>query len=92
MALDRTIDRDLHLYDGTDRQTLLGGLVVTHGMTNANFYSMVGILLLTGAPGLLSIQDANFVVLERNDHALLPGDYYVAGNSLTLIMGGAVDL
>ncbi|KAF1811697.1 hypothetical protein P152DRAFT_507894 [Eremomyces bilateralis CBS 781.70] len=43
---DRSRGRDVHIYDASDRNTVLGGLILTNSITNANFLSMVEILVL----------------------------------------------
>ncbi|KAF1813960.1 hypothetical protein P152DRAFT_465712 [Eremomyces bilateralis CBS 781.70] len=42
---NRSLGRDVHIYDVNDRTTVLGGLILTNGVTNANFYSMVEIIV-----------------------------------------------
>lgn len=90
MAADRSLGRDVHIYDGKDRVTLLGGLILTNGVTKANFYSMVEIFLLFQSS--FSIQDETTATLERSDESLLRGNYYVDGKPLTLILMKAIDL
>ena len=41
MASDRSAGRNVHIYDARDPDVVLGGLTLTNGVTNANFYSMV---------------------------------------------------
>ena len=36
----RPLGRNVHIYSARDTNTVLGGLVATDGMINANFYSM----------------------------------------------------
>ncbi|KAF8448357.1 hypothetical protein BGX38DRAFT_1250326 [Terfezia claveryi] len=45
MAANRSAGRDVHIYGANDPTTVLGGLIVTNGITNANFYSMVEVFL-----------------------------------------------
>ena len=42
----RAILRNIFFFDFRDPFTLLGGLVLTPGITNANFYSMLDIALV----------------------------------------------
>ncbi|TGZ78515.1 hypothetical protein EX30DRAFT_350917 [Ascodesmis nigricans] len=46
MAANRSAGRNIHLYDANDPDTELGGLILTNGVTNANFYSRVEIICL----------------------------------------------
>lgn len=77
MRADRSQGRNVHIYDAEDRGTILGGLILTNGITKSNFYSMVEILLLFQSS--FSIEDETSVTLERNEESLLPGNYYVVG-------------
>ena len=43
MEQNRTRGRNVHIYSAKDTSTVTGGLIVTNGMTNSNFYSMVEI-------------------------------------------------
>ena len=78
MALDRSGGRNVHIYATDDpTQTVLGGLVLTNGVTNNNFYSMIEIFLVFRST--FSLQDIDGVTIDRNDHPLQPGKYYVTG-------------
>ncbi|MCJ1254710.1 hypothetical protein MMC24_002526 [Lignoscripta atroalba] len=79
MALDRSGGRNVHIYATDDpTQTVLGGLVLTNGVTNNNFYSMIEIFLVFRST--FSLQDIDGVTIDRNDHPLQPGKYYVTGS------------
>ncbi|MCJ1378043.1 hypothetical protein MMC17_001139 [Xylographa soralifera] len=81
MALDRSEGRDVHIYNAKDpTQTVLGGLHLTNGITNALFYSMIEIILVFQST--FSLQDENEVMVERDNHPLQPGKYYVNGSFL----------
>lgn len=81
MAFDRSEGRDVHIYDAKDpSQTVLGGLHLTNGITNILFYSMIEIILLFQSPFFL--KDENGIIVERNEHPLQPGKYYVNGTTL----------
>jgi hypothetical protein len=43
---DRSEGRNAHIYNTSNRTTVLGGIILTNGITNANFYSMVEIIVL----------------------------------------------
>jgi hypothetical protein len=73
---DRSRGRDVHIYDAKDPSIVLGGLILTNGVTNTNFYSMLEILFMF---------ESNFEVgheghtnIERKDESpLQPGNYYI---------------
>lgn len=44
--MSRSLGRNAHIYNSNDPATELGGLVLTNGITNANFYSMVEIICI----------------------------------------------
>ena len=89
MSADRSEGRNVHLYDARDRLTLLGGLILTNGVTKLNFYSMVEIFLLFQS--YYFIEDESSVRLERSEEPLAPGNYYVVGKPLSLnFYGGLV--
>jgi hypothetical protein len=72
---DRSKDRDVHIYDTNDRTTVLGGLILTNGVTNAHFYSMVEILALFTSS--FELQYEENAEIERNYNSLRPGKYYI---------------
>ncbi|KAF1816448.1 hypothetical protein P152DRAFT_464000 [Eremomyces bilateralis CBS 781.70] len=72
---DRSRGRDIHIYDVNDRDTVLGGLILTNGITNANFFSMVEILVLFTSS--FELRDEDDTKIERNDSQLQPGKYYI---------------
>jgi len=78
MALDRSKGRNVSIFAADDpTQTILGGLVLTNGVTNQNFYSMIEILLVFQSA--FSLQGEGGNAIERNNHPLQPGNYYVVG-------------
>ncbi|PUU84237.1 hypothetical protein B9Z19DRAFT_1037569 [Tuber borchii] len=72
---DRTIGRNLHLYDPSDPYIILGGLVVTKGMTNANFYSIVDIILIFTTEYTLRLKSG--MTIKRDNNPLQEGSYFV---------------
>jgi hypothetical protein len=72
---NRSFGRDVHIYDTNDRTTALGGLMLTNGVTNANFYSMVEILILFTRT--FELQNEDGTKIQKNDDPLQPGNYYV---------------
>lgn len=77
MALNRSARRDVHIYGAKDPTIMLGGLRLATGVTNANFFSMLEILLLFDNNYHLHNQEGDMLV--RNDDPLQPGSYYVFG-------------
>jgi hypothetical protein len=54
---------------------VLGGLILSSGITNANFYSMVEILIIFTSTFFL--QDETGTRIQKNNHPLQPGKYYI---------------
>ncbi|KAF8424380.1 HNH endonuclease-domain-containing protein [Tirmania nivea] len=79
MAADRSAGRDVHIYDANDPITVLGGLILTNGVTNANFYSMVQVFLLFDSNYVLRHEDGT--ELQRNDQPMRPGSYFIVTDS-----------
>jgi hypothetical protein len=74
--INRSGGRNVHIYDANNNSpVLLGGLILSNGVTNANFYFMVEILIIFTSPFFL--QDETGTKIEKDDHPLLPGKYYV---------------
>jgi hypothetical protein len=46
LAGNRARGRNAFIYDANDPDKVLGGLVLTNGVTNANLYSMVEIMII----------------------------------------------
>ncbi|KAF1815295.1 hypothetical protein P152DRAFT_455016 [Eremomyces bilateralis CBS 781.70] len=76
--LNRSFGRDIHIYDANDPNAVLGGLVLTAGVTNANFYSMIEILFIFASPFYL--RDEDKTKIEKDDHPLKPGKYYIVSD------------
>ncbi len=72
---DRSRGRNVQIYDAKDRTTVLGGLILTNGVTNANFYFMVEIIVLFTTD--FELRDEGDTKIERNDDPLQPGGYYI---------------
>ena len=72
---NRALPRNLHICDANDPGIILGGLVLTNGMTNANFYSMVEIVFLFSQD--YTLRDESGLTVGRNDHPLQPGKYFI---------------
>jgi hypothetical protein len=81
MPLNRSAGRNVHIYDANDPTTVLGGLKLNNGVTNVSFYSMVEILFVFECTFIL--QDENGITVQRDNHPLHPGNYYILGTSGT---------
>ena len=75
MPADRSLDRDVFIYDAKDPDKVLGGLILTNSVTNANFYSMVEILIIFG--GGFSLLDGVGTKTKRDNGPLQPGNYFI---------------
>ena len=70
----RSTGRDVHIYDANDPNKVLGGLILTNGVTNANFYSMVEVFVVK-CEFVLRYEDG--MVVMRDGQALRRGKYYL---------------
>ena len=62
--VNRSEGRDVHIYDSKDRTTMLGGLILSPGVTNANFYSMVEVFVLFTVP--FSLQNEGSIEIKKD--------------------------
>ncbi|OAL37677.1 hypothetical protein AYO20_03184 [Fonsecaea nubica] len=76
---DRSAGRNVHIYDLNNPTTVIGGLLLLPGVTNANFYTMIEIIIIFEGPFFL--QNENETTIERDDHPLQPGKYYIVTTS-----------
>lgn len=81
---DRSAARNVHIFDFKDPLTVLGGLHLTNGVTNANFYSMVEIICIFEGTFLLRDEGDNMV--QRDGSPLQPGNYYIHANGWSYIV------
>ncbi|KAF8538808.1 HNH endonuclease-domain-containing protein [Trichophaea hybrida] len=72
---NRSAGRDVHIYSANDSATVLGGLILTNGVTNANFHSMVDIIFIFGLDYFL--RDEGGTTVQKDGHPLQPGNYYI---------------
>ncbi len=72
VAGGRARARDVFFYDLRDPDTLLGGLALTRGVTKANFYQMVEIVLVISNG--YSLQNGEGDEVLRNADPLLAGN------------------
>ena len=78
MDTSRSAGRDVHIYDAKHPNTVLGGLVLTNGITNANLYTMVEVFLFIDSEYVLRHEDGTEV--PKDQYALRAGKYYVVTN------------
>jgi hypothetical protein len=83
-AANRSAGRDVHIHDANEPATMLGGLVLTNGVTNANFYSMVEIICIFDSDYFLL--DEGGTTVQRDEHPLQPGNYYIRTNGLYVLI------
>jgi hypothetical protein len=86
---DRSLGRDVFIYDAKDPDKVLGGLILTNCVTNANFYSMVEILIIFHSG--FSLLNGAGAKIERDDDPLQPGNYFIDADSrllCTLLLRG----
>jgi hypothetical protein len=81
---DRSAWRNVHIFDSKDPLTVLGGLHLTNGITNANFYSMVEILFIFETAFLLRDEGDDVVQRDASPHQL--GNYYIHANGMSYIV------
>ncbi len=74
----RALARNVFFYDLRDLDTLLGGLVLNHGVTNTNFYALVEIVLIVSSTFFL--QNDNGDAIPRDLQLLLPGNYFIVAD------------
>lgn len=79
---DRSGGRNVHIYDTNDPDTVLGGLQVTNGVTNANFHSMVEIIFFFSSDYFLRDEGGNPIL--RDDRPLQPNKYYIVTQGRSL--------
>ncbi|RPB13394.1 hypothetical protein P167DRAFT_112660 [Morchella conica CCBAS932] len=79
LATNRSAGRNVCVFDANDAndpdRKELGGLILTNGVTNANFYSMVEVFLFFNDVYFLRREDGTDV--QRDEQALRPGNYYI---------------
>ncbi|KAG0643605.1 HNH endonuclease-domain-containing protein [Tuber brumale] len=88
-SADRSAWRNTFLYDSNNRDTVLGGLWATPGITNANLYSMLEIFCLFSNTFELYDEDGQSV--GKDEAQLLAGNYYIVTEG-TIILTNEVPL
>jgi hypothetical protein len=81
---NRSGGRNIHIYDSKDPDTVIGGLILTDGVTNANFYSMVEIICIFDSTYFL--RDEYGTIIQRDDSPLHPAKYYILTSGMFSLM------
>jgi hypothetical protein len=74
--IDRSAGRNVHIYDDNNRITVLGGLILNPGVTNANFYAMIRIFV-EFERRTFSLRNQNGIEIHKDHQPLQPGNYYI---------------
>jgi len=81
---DRSKHRNVHIFNASDRNTTIGGLIltekndVTNCVTNANFYAMVEIITIPTS--IFTLRNESDFIIEKDNSPLQPGNYYIHGS------------
>jgi len=76
-------DRNTFVYTSKNPGTILGGLSVTPGITNANFQSMLEIVCVFSDS--FELHDENGQLIKKDENQLQPGNYYIATKGRSLL-------
>lgn len=82
MPPNRSVGRDVHIYNAKDPNTILGGLRLTRGVTNANLHAMIEIFCVFEM--FYNLQSEDETVIQRDDHQLRPGKYFIVTEGMQL--------
>ncbi|KFX87736.1 hypothetical protein O988_09305 [Pseudogymnoascus sp. VKM F-3808] len=74
-GFNRSAGRNLHLFNSTDKDTVIGGLILTNGVTNSLLYAMVEIIVVFS--GEFTLQNKEKITIPRDDAQVVPGDYFI---------------
>ncbi|KAI9870707.1 MAG: hypothetical protein M1830_003901 [Pleopsidium flavum] len=74
-AANRSAGRDVHIYDSKNPSEELGGLILTNGVTNKNFYMVTNIMVIIH--GSYFLCHNGDTVVPEDDDPLQPGNYYI---------------
>lgn len=74
MSSNRSHFRNVHFYDGSNPEKLLGGLIQNGSITEANFLDMLGIVLISEAPIRVQHRTSGEIV-SKADSCLQVGIY-----------------
>jgi len=88
-SADRSAWRNTFIYTSNDRDTVLGGLWATPGITNRNLYAMLEIFCLFR--DTFELHDKDGQLVEKDEAQLQPGNYYIVTQG-TIILTNEVPL
>lgn len=72
---NRSAGRDVHIFDMNDRNTAIGGLICTNGITNENLYAMIEIFIFFDGEYIL--RNESDIIIEKDNSPLQAGNYYI---------------
>jgi hypothetical protein len=82
--IDRSGGQNVHIFDVKKPTVVLGGLILSNGVTNANLYSMLDIFIVYEAPKDVPLNEEKPFLrnnegtkIEKNDDPLEPGEHYI---------------
>ena len=87
---NRSAGCDVYIYSANNPATVLGGLILSNGVTNANFYSMADIIFIFGQGYFL--RDEGGTTVQRDGRPLQPGNYYFVTNGRFPLTGYIIKL
>ena len=67
MPIDRSLGRNVHFYDATSPEVVLGGMIQNGSVTEANFLDMLGILLITETSIRVQKRGTGHIVKSTNN-------------------------
>ncbi|OBT38693.1 hypothetical protein VE00_10845 [Pseudogymnoascus sp. WSF 3629] len=73
--LNRSAGRTLHLFNASDRETVVGGMILTHGVTNAMLYAMVEIIVVVTCD--FTLRNENDAIIPKDETQVEPGSYFI---------------
>ncbi|KAG9234924.1 hypothetical protein BJ875DRAFT_504372 [Amylocarpus encephaloides] len=62
---NRSGGRNVHIFNTRDRSTLVGGLVLTTGVTNTNLYTMIEIFVIFSGEYVLQNGNRRYVIIRQ---------------------------
>ena len=79
----RSASWNVHIYNSKDPTEVIGGLCLANGITNANFYAMIEIIIIFSSTFFL--RNETGIEIEKNDDQLQPGKYYIVASGEFII-------
>jgi hypothetical protein len=82
MPHNRSVGRDVWIFDRTNRSTPIGGLILTAGVTKSNLHAMIEIFVVFH--GEYVLRNETDIAVEKDDTPLVAGNYYVDSRGMLL--------